>query len=98
VNGFNPFLKLSFSCLNRKFIIGYSFEMIDRLTDILADYFKHKTIVQAAYLYGSYVSGKARQTSDVDIAVLIAPFKRSVESYQSRIAFISELTQLLKRV
>ena len=64
---------------------------------LLTHYFKNKIEVQAAYLYGSIITGKNLATSDVDIALLTLPYNNPIESFKARIRFQTEISLLIKK-
>lgn len=43
--------------------------------DVLRGYFDERREIKAAYLFGSFASGRNTDGSDVDIALLTEPFK-----------------------
>lgn len=54
---------------------------------------EHK--ISAAYLYGSYATGKADRESDLDIAVLASPGLSNGERYALRLAISARLRRAL---
>jgi predicted nucleotidyltransferase len=62
---------------------------------LLAQYFERRPEVTAAYLYGSYAEGVARQDSDVDIAVLTDPVPTNTFKY--RLALMEDTRKLVRR-
>ena len=67
------------------------------LEDILKKYFATQNDVAAVYLYGSHASGKQRPDSDLDIAVLLAPYHAKTE-HAKRALYMSELSRLTRKV
>ena len=63
----------------------------------LQKYFATQNDVAAVYLYGSHASGKQRPDSDVDIAVLLAPYHPKTERAK-RVLYMSELSRLTRKV
>jgi uncharacterized protein len=53
--------------------------------------------VQAAYIFGSMASGRARPDSDIDIAVLVDRRVRSVQSLNYRLKLLADLGAALHR-
>lgn len=53
--------------------------------------------VVLAYLFGSHATGRARASSDVDIAVLLAPTVPSDDFFDVRLALTDDLMVLFKR-
>ena len=53
--------------------------------------------VQAAYLFGSVVTGRARRDSDIDIAVLLSDGILPRKRFQRRLKLISDLGSALHR-
>ena len=45
---------------------------------------KHRIDFEHVYLYGSYASGKAKEHSDIDIAVVVEKVPRSFEARMER--------------
>jgi predicted nucleotidyltransferase len=52
--------------------------------------------VRLAYLFGSQAAGRARADSDVDVAVLLRPDLSDDARFETRLALIGELGQLLR--
>jgi len=53
--------------------------------------------VQAAYLFGSLVTGRSRPDSDVDIAVLISDKVMRRDPFQYQLQLMADLIGILKR-
>ena len=53
--------------------------------------------IAAAYIFGSVASGRARRTSDIDIAVLLKPAKNSSGFLHYRLKLMAELASALGR-
>lgn len=69
----------------------------EQLLDVLQDYFLTKEDVSTVYLFGSFAQGRARVSSDVDIAIL---FVCGVDPYDALIRqldFANDLEELLRR-
>ena len=60
-------------------------------------YLDSKPGVQAAYIFGSLVSGRARPDSDIDLAVLVSDGVMRGNPFQYRLALMTDLMGLLKR-
>lgn len=63
----------------------------------LQQYFETRQEIIAAYLYGSYAGGRQNDRSDLDIALLTAPFKNQLESFSARTRYQTELSTLLRK-
>ena len=59
-------------------------------TKLIKNYFKRKPEVAAVYLYGSYARGEAKETSDIDLAVLLIKEQNSLSFF----AFSPELSKI----
>ncbi len=68
-----------------------------KIKQILNRYFEDKKEITTAYLFGSVVAVKNIVDSDVDIALLTAPFKDRMESYKARIRYQTEISRLINR-
>jgi predicted nucleotidyltransferase len=53
--------------------------------------------VDAAYVFGSVVTGTARRDSDIDIAVLLSSGASSEKRFRRRLELIGDLGSVLKR-
>jgi predicted nucleotidyltransferase len=62
----------------------------------LQNYFRTKTEILAAYLFGSASKGRMRKNSDIDIAVLVDA-DRVKKPLRCRIEISTDLSDLLKR-
>lgn len=65
--------------------------------DLLKGYFEERSKIKAAYLFGSFASGRNTEGSDVDIALLTEPYKERAESYRARVRYQADISRLLKR-
>lgn len=63
---------------------------------IVAQLLARDRAVLAAYLFGSNASGRARNGSDVDVAVLLSP-RRAGEAFEFRLRYAADLEDLLGR-
>jgi predicted nucleotidyltransferase len=63
----------------------------------LIPYLHSKPDIQACYLFGSVVSGRARPDSDVDIAVLVSETVMRRDPFKYRLRLMSDLMKLLNR-
>lgn len=62
----------------------------------LVDYLATQPDVLAAYLFGSYATGKARPGSDVDVAVLLSGTDK-MERFERRLQLMGEVEEALGR-
>ena len=69
----------------------------EKLKDKIIEYFQNKKEVIAVYLYGSIVTGKDAEESDVDIALLTTPYKDFMESQRARVRYQTEISRLIER-
>jgi len=60
-------------------------------------FLRSKREVQAAYIFGSLVTGRSRRDSDVDIAVLVSDRVMRKNPFQYRLELMTELMAILKR-
>jgi len=70
---------------------------IRSIQNALTSYFRSRPEVQAGYLFGSIVSGRARPDSDVDIAILVSNRVMRHDPFQYRLDTVTKLMDLLKR-
>ena len=59
--------------------------------------FANRLDVQAAYIFGSVVTGRARPNSDIDIAVLVHPKVMRGDTLKYRLDLIADLSSALQR-
>ncbi len=69
---------------------------METLTDILKVYFKSKSEVAAAYLFGSHARGKEQPSSDIDVAVLFSKNDRGF-CLKKRDALLLELARITRK-
>ncbi len=62
----------------------------------IAKYFRTKKEVIAVYLFGSYVEGKERPFSDIDIGILLDRRHKSSAS-KKRMDYMTELSRVLRK-
>ncbi len=60
-------------------------------------YFESRPEVLAAYLYGSRAAGTAGRTSDVDIAIHTHPFQTPRESFDAKLGYHREISDIIKK-
>jgi predicted nucleotidyltransferase len=65
----------------------------EALGTALRDYFSSQPDLIAAYLFGSWVAGKARPDSDVDTAVLLSE-EDGVARFERRLRLMSEVSEV----
>lgn len=70
------------------------FKSIER---IVTSFLQTRPEIQAAYLFGSIVTGRTRKDSDVDIAVLVVESVMRRDPFRYRIDLMAELMSVLKR-
>ena len=63
----------------------------------LVSYFRSEPEVQAAHLFGSLASGRARPDSDVDVAVLVSEKRMRRDPFKYRLRLLTDLMKILKR-
>ncbi len=71
--------------------------MKHKLLDNIKDYFKDMEDIAAVYLFGSAASGKEKETSDIDIAILLKPGVSPYKPVDIQLRVMSDLEMLLKR-
>jgi predicted nucleotidyltransferase len=67
------------------------------LEKTIADYFSRQPEVIAVYLFGSYATGRARQESDLDLAVLTASRGAARELHDLELKYFRELSSLVPK-
>ena len=67
-----------------------------KLQKVLKDYFAGQSDVLVAYLFGSQASLRARDKSDVDIAVLLSKEENLIR-FERRLQLIDEVSEVCKR-
>src|SRR5262245_5965289 len=60
-------------------------------------YLESKPEVQAAYMFGSVIAGRARRDSDVDVAVLVSEKVMRGDPFRYRLGLMTDLMSILKR-
>lgn len=65
------------------------------IEETLRDYFRSRSDVAAAYLFGSYAQDAVLPTSDVDIAILYKPDQIPLDQLDAKISLGSTLAALL---
>ena len=67
------------------------------VSEAVTHVFASRPEVQAAYIFGSVASGRARPNSDVDIGVLVHPKVMGRNTLKYRLDLIADLGSALKR-
>jgi predicted nucleotidyltransferase len=67
------------------------------ITQAIAGCVSRKRDIQAAYVFGSVVSGKTRRDSDVDVAVLLSDRVSASKRFEYRLQLISDIGAALQR-
>jgi len=62
----------------------------------ITNYFKNKEGIIAVYLFGSYVSGKIRSGSDIDLAILLGSRDRAVITRRLD-KYLIDLSRMLRK-
>jgi predicted nucleotidyltransferase len=70
---------------------------ISSIQNSLAACFRRRREIQAAYIFGSVVSGRTRPDSDIDIAVLVDSSRLRPDSLKYRLRLMSEIASALGR-
>ena len=73
------------------------FQDLKSIEQVLTPFLRRRREVQAAYIFGSVVTGRTRPDSDVDIAVLVSENVMRRDPFRYRIELIAELMGVLKR-
>ena len=71
--------------------------MKHKLLDQIKDYFKDMEDIAAVYLFGSAAYGKEKETSDIDIAILLKPDINPYRPVDIQLRAMSDLEMLLKK-
>ena len=71
---------------------------IDKIKEILKQYFKKHPEIEVAYIFGSVAQGKENPLSDIDIAIIINPqqINEKMYRYGYKAEVLSDLIKLLK--
>jgi predicted nucleotidyltransferase len=73
--------------------------MFDRIREVLEAFAERNPEILAVFVYGSHAAGRARESSDVDVAVFVEPAAVDDSSLDRRLRYTVELEGLLgKRV
>jgi len=67
------------------------------IKELVREYFSGQKDVVCAYLFGSTVTGKTHEASDVDIAVLFQPSLPQEEQSSRSLLIMDELSQILSK-
>ena len=70
--------------------------MNEQAATIIKSYFEQKPEVAAVYIFGSYAKGRQRQTSDIDIGILLKGSDRT-GALAKRIDYMVEISRLLRK-
>ena len=71
--------------------------MLDRIKTTLEDFGLRNPEILGVFVYGSWAKGLARESSDVDIAVLVEPSSVDEGSLDLRLRYTVELESTLKK-
>jgi predicted nucleotidyltransferase len=63
----------------------------------VATFLKSRPDVQAAYIFGSVATGRARRDSDIDVGVLVSDKVMRGDPFQYRLELMTDLMSILKR-
>src|SRR5207247_2226609 len=66
-------------------------------SDAVVKCISRKREIQAAYVFGSIVTGRTRRDSDIDIAVLVSGSMPPKKRFQHRLILIADLGSALRR-
>lgn len=67
------------------------------IEDAIATFLKSRPEVQAAYIFGSVATGRARRDSDIDVGVLVSDKVMRRDPFQYRLELMTDLMNILKR-
>ena len=67
------------------------------ISNAVAECVSRKREILAAYIFGSIVSGRTRDDSDIDVAVLVSERMRPQKRFQVRLKLIADLGSALHR-
>lgn len=71
--------------------------MIDKqVLQKLTSYFMEQSQIAAAYLFGSYVKGKNRPHSDLDLAILFDPGLEVLQRFDAKLQIANDLEDCLQ--
>ncbi len=80
---------------NKTGIITVTMTMSKKTKKIIADYFSRKPEVAAVYLYGSQARGDAKNSSDIDLAVLVTNKRKYTGFGIPQVVFAQDLSKLI---
>src|SRR5438132_4872778 len=63
----------------------------------VARFLRSRPEVQAAYIFGSVATGRARRDSDIDVGVLVSDKVMRRDPFQYRLELMTDLMSILKR-
>jgi predicted nucleotidyltransferase len=66
------------------------------IAERVTSFLESRPEIDAGYLFGSLVSGRARPDSDIDIAVLVSAKLRPADVFDYRLERMADLTRILK--
>jgi predicted nucleotidyltransferase len=67
------------------------------IKDAITSLLKNRPEVQAAYLFGSVATGRARPDSDIDVAVLVSRRIMRRDPFKYRVDLMTDLMRVLNR-
>lgn len=65
---------------------------VEQIKNVVSDYFKDKPVTEI-YLFGSYARGEAKETSDVDLAIVLNDKKMNYWQYAGMAIGLEEVLQ-----
>src|SRR5438093_11424110 len=73
------------------------FRTLPSIEAAVATFLKSRPEVQAAYIFGSVATGRARRDSDIDVGVLVSDRVRRRDPFQYRLELMTDLMSILYR-
>ena len=73
------------------------FRTLPSIEAAVATFLKSRPEVQAAYIFGSVATGRARRDSDIDVGVLVSDKVMRRDPFQYRLELMTDLMSILKR-
>jgi predicted nucleotidyltransferase len=76
---------------------GMPLRDLNSIEKALTSYFESRPEVEAAYIFGSVVTGRARPDSDIDVAILVEDRTRPKKGFRYRLDRLTDLMGVLQR-
>lgn len=91
------FLSISVFLSLHRFIKMANNVSLVKIKEFVNRYFADNDEIMAVYIYGSVVSGKDKESSDIDIALLARENINLIDSYEARVCYANDIARLVKK-